>query len=110
MSELKQVPIIVAFVTKFALDSGIIFRVKAEELGTTGKIRVISGEFANFEFMPHEWEELEFLAYQKTQKRLAQRIERVEKDLERLRKLDFSAPPPSLEEAFAAHDGPTGSA
>jgi hypothetical protein len=87
--EPRQATIIVAYVTKFALESGIIFTVKAEELGTTGKIRVIAGEWANFEFMPHEWEQLEFLAYQKTQKRLAHRIERVEKDLERLRKLDF---------------------
>jgi hypothetical protein len=94
-----SVPIITAYITKFALESGIIFAARAEELGTTGKIRVISGEFANFEFMPHEWEALEFLAYQKTQKRLAQRIERVEKDLERLRKLDFSVPPPQEETA-----------
>lgn len=101
--------IITAYVTKFALESGIIFTVRAETLGTTGKIRVISGEWANFEFMPHEWDELEFLAYQKTQKRLAKRIEHVEKDLERLRKLDFSAPPPPKED-LTAHDGPTGSA
>lgn len=80
------------YITKFSLKSGMIFHAKAEELGTTGRIRIVEGDMRNLEFQPSDFETLEFLAYEKMREKLKREIVRVEADLERLKKLDFSGP------------------
>lgn len=82
----------VAHIIKFALDAGVVFAAKAEELGTTGKIRVLEGSYRNLEFAPGEWESLEYLALQKAEAKRQSAIQYHEAKLERLRKMTFEAP------------------
>jgi hypothetical protein len=94
---------ITCFVTKHALRTGVIFRVQAYELGTTGSIQVVDtdSDLGGHIYRKDEFETLEFLARQKVQAKLVNAIKYAEFDLERLRKLDFSGPTGPGEEETA---------
>lgn len=78
-----------AWVIKYCLISGVIPKVKAWELGPTGRIKVCEGEMRNLEFDRGEWESMEWLARKKAREMQAAAIAKREKDLEGLRKLSF---------------------